>query len=191
MKYARIILFLMLYSICVYSVNIYAQNGAEKISVEVNYLPQKVEKGDMPIALTSELLKELFPELDKPRQMLLKDLKDIVHQSIFIKEGLSFVLRGDFNKDGIGDVVFGGKYISGSFGEQSFIAVITFRENSVVREFMKKFHHNEDIILSTIYSSMPFVDGVLITFALESDHQAILCWTGSEYKIGPSPWEIK
>jgi hypothetical protein len=162
-----------------------------EVKIEIDYLGpgEKIPIGDLPIDLTNELLQKLFPELKNPRQVLPKDIEIHDLSSIFT-QGLTFVLKGDFNNDGVADVVFSGRYLADNKEEKGFVAVISFLPGPFVeREFLQVFRGDRDVTLALdrYHHYKPGIDGILIYGHLASEDTSILYWTGSHYKLGMAP----
>lgn len=190
MKHIKIVLLLLLLALVLNSGEVLADGTSlKKIKVKVDSLDpdKKVKVGDLPIGLSDKLLQKLFPELKNPRQIIPKDLKDQNDLFYLFTEGLVFVLKGDFNNDGIADVVFSGKYLANDNQEKSFVAVISFPPGQFVeREFLQVFSGGA-LTLNRCYHYKPGIDGIYIFGSLGSEDIYILYWNGSHYKLEQAP----
>ena len=105
------IIFLFLLSLLLINAACSQNRVPEKRSIYLDTLPRKVIPGDIPaVALSPEVLAKLFPELKNPRVMKVSDFPDSFSRRAFVDYGFSFTLGGDFNNDGIADIVLVGKY---------------------------------------------------------------------------------
>lgn len=135
--------------------------------------------------LNKELLKKLLPELKNPRLMTLKDLEDTEEQEIFKEEGYTFVLEGDFNKDGVPDIAFVGKYDNDKKpNENSFIAIISIKNNNITRELLNKLRTKQvSLTLAPAYKHN--IDAIALIYKFGSDECGHLFWEGGIYRYEP------
>ncbi len=154
------------------------------VSVYLDYIPYRVKPGDMPIDFNKSLLNKLVPELKNPRLMTLKDLDEAFDEPhVFLSRGYSFVLRDDFNSDGIADIVFVGKYDNLEKPDKNcFIAVVSIKDKSVIREYFSRIYSNR-ISLLRVIAYKPKMDAIGMTFNLVSDDCAYLFWTGKKWQV--------
>jgi len=154
----------------------------KKISIEMETLPSNIKPGAKPITLSGDILKELFPELKNPRLMKLGDLDSSFNeQEDFIEGGFTFVLRGDFNRDGIADIAFVGKYDnSEKQDENSFIAILSVKGKKVLRIFFSKIYKKK-ISLVRVINYRPNIDAIGMTYIIPSEDCGYLFWSGKNW----------
>jgi|WetSurMetagenome_2_1015567.scaffolds.fasta_scaffold43909_1 hypothetical protein len=189
MKQIKTILFVLLLALAINPGVVWADSN-KKIKIKIDYLDlsEKVRIGNLPIGLNDGELQKLFPELKHPRQMLPKDIEKQDDLFVIFTQGLTFVLKGDFNHDGIADVVFSGKYLADdNKKEKGFVAVISFPPGGFVeREYLEVFD-DEILALDRLYHYKPGIDGIVIYGILRSEEIYILFWTGFHYSIKMAP----
>jgi hypothetical protein len=151
------------------------------VTFELSYLPEKVIAGVKPITLTSDMVKRIVPELREARLMTYEDLRYPEDQRAFVEEGYTFVLAGDFNKDGYADLAFVGKYDHNEQNDPGvFLAILSFRGKTVVRDYLSTFARDR-AFLSFISGFMDNRGGISIGFAMQSDDCGFFYWTGKRY----------
>jgi len=155
-------------------------NESKLLSIELPYIPEKVSPGDKPITLSSDLLKQLLPEINNPRRMEYDDLKSNIDRREFIEYGSTFVLKGDFNNDGIGDIAFTGKYD----GSNSFFAIITFKYKMAIRQFYST-SSTEFIALNMVPNFMNNNCAIQLIYKFASDDCEYLHWNDRFYDLKP------
>lgn len=154
----------------------------EKFVFDTEHVIGPIKPGGKPIALDEENMKKIVPELKYPRLMSLKDLTiKPGEQDFFIKEGFSFVLRGDFNRDGFADIAFVGKYSVSDKKEESFIAIVTIKGKKVFREFYKKIDRDY-IMLLLMPDYKPNIDAIFMLYKTESEDCSYLYWDEKEWQ---------
>lgn len=156
----------------------------KKVIIDLDFLPSDVRPGDKPISLAPNRLAAILPELKNPRLMSLQDLDNTKQEKeTFIEDGYTFVLRGDFNKDGYADIVFVGKYDNPENPiANSFVAIITFKKKKVIRDFFLKIG-TEKILLLRKLNYKPKSDAIFMVFNLDSEDCGYLYSTGKSYKF--------
>lgn len=151
----------------------------KKISIYLSHIRSEVKPGDMPLTLSKDLLSKLLPELSNPRLMKLEDLGDDIDA---INYGHTIVLRDDFNRDGIADIAFVGKYDNPTAPDKnSFIAIITISGGTVTREFFSKIYRDH-ISLQRIINYKPKIDAIGMTFNFNSEDCEYLYWSGKQWQ---------
>jgi hypothetical protein len=176
-------------SIIILSQQLYAADinnfSNTQITIELDFISSQVKPGDKPITLNKSLLDKLLPEVKNPRLMTFADLADAEEQSGFLEGGYTFVLRGDFNKDGIADIAFVGKYKnSESYEENSFVAIISIKGKKVVRDYFLKLN-NPKICLISIPDYKPGTDAIGMVFNIFSEECGYLFWNIKQYEFKP------
>lgn len=166
----------------------FKRNGKDQgkqIVIELSYIPKGIKPGDKPITLNPPLLSRLLPELRNPRLMSIKDLNDSDEQEGFFEGGYSFVLRGDFNKDGFADIAFVGKYDNQSDSEKnSFIAIVSIRGRKVIREYFSRLETKKAYLIRVI-DFKPQADAIGIVYNLYSEECGYLYWGKGQYNFKP------
>lgn len=159
--------------------------SGKKIVIKFDFIPSGVKPGEKPITLAPDLLHELLPELKNPRLMRFEDLGDPHEQEGFIEEGFTFVLRGDFNRDGVADLAFVGKYDNPEHPkENTFIVVVSFKEKMVIRDFFSKIPRDRaSLLLEPRYK--PKIDAIFISYTYASDDCEFLYWNRIKYEFDP------
>lgn len=156
----------------------------EKINIKLPYLPEKVKIGigSKPITLRKELLSKILPELKEPTRLSYDDLTDENQKELFIEEGRTFVLAGDFNKDGYADLAFLVKE-----GEKSlfarkkiYLVIVSFRKMSVIREYVCEIN-NPQAFLSIDPNYKKGYDGIHVGYKFETDWYDVIYWNGKKY----------
>lgn len=135
--------------------------------------------------LNDKLLNSLFPELKNPRLMNLQDFSDRDERDFFIKFGYSFVLRGDFDRDGFDELAFVGKYdYDNDSKKNSFFAIVSLRGEKIKREFFSK------VMMSTVSlikerNYKPGTDAILLVYKFGSEECGAVFWAGTKYQYEP------
>jgi hypothetical protein len=154
----------------------------QTIAIELDFIPSGIKPGDKPITLNEDLLKKLLPELRSPRLMAFEDLGSADERAGFLEGGYSFVLRGDFDRNGFPDIVLVGKYDNPQESEKnSFIAVLGIRGKKVIREFVSKIKRDH-ISLIRVINYKPNIDAIGLSYNLASDDCGYLYWTGKKWQ---------
>lgn len=189
MEYKRgLLIILLAISLCVSNLNAEAKPKEDvannQVVVELGFLPSGVKPGNMPIDLNKSLLTKLLPELKNPRLMTLKDLDEKLDEPrLFMDNGYTFVLRDDFNRDGIADIAFVGKYDNPDQPyKNSFIATVSIKGKQVIREYFSKVFRDRISLLRAI-EYKPKIDAIGMSFNLVSDDCAYLFWTGKKWQV--------
>jgi len=190
MKYAmKVVLNMVLVGICISYQKAHAENiksmPKKQITVELDSLPFHDGPGDKPVTLNKNFLTKILPEVKTPRLMAFTDLGDTDEQNSFFEGGYTFVLRGDFNKDGFADIAFVGKYDNLDSPENnSFVTIISIKGKKVTREYFSKTDTPKAYLL-TVLEYKQKIDAVGLIFNLYSEECGYLFWTGKQYDFEP------
>lgn len=152
-----------------------------KTSIELSNIFPGTRPGDKPITLSEKLLGILFPGLKNPRRMSIDDLIDIDQKEDFYEEGYTFVLRGDFNRDGIADIAFVGKYDGNNKNADAFMSILSIKGKRVIVEHWRKLpYHRAAILVDPNYKKN--IDGINIMYTFGSEECETLYWDGKQWK---------
>jgi len=187
MKYLRKLLPLVILGLCITNFNADAKpnksSSNEQVVIEGVSIPEGVKPGDKPITLNKGLLKKLLPELINPRLMTFKDLGTPAEQEGFLEGGYTFVLRGDFDRDGFADIVFVGKYDNPENPERnSFIAVVTIKGEKIIRKYFSKIHRDRISLLRAVNYKTK-IEAIGMSYNIASDDCGFLYWTGKDWQF--------
>lgn len=159
--------------------------NSQIISKELDYIPTGIKPGDKPITLSESLLGEFFPELKHPRLMGFDDLGDTDEKDSFIEGGYSFVLRGDFNNDGLADIAFLGKYENIEEPEKNtFIGILSIKGKKVTREFFSRLGYKRASLIK-VSKYKGSLDAIGIIYTINSDYCEYLFWHNNKYRFNP------
>ena len=144
------------------------------------------------ITIDNSFLKKHLTEIKNPRLLTIDDIKRDYEK--YEMEGCSFVVNGDFNKDGYDDYAIAGKY-NGPFNEESlFISILTKKNNIITVEYMKKFSFPHDRVFLCSEPGTNFIienvdkkyDVIAVAMALATEWVWLIAWDGKKY-ITPAP----
>ncbi|MCE5194611.1 MAG: hypothetical protein LLF28_04025 [Nitrospiraceae bacterium] len=153
----------------------------KKVFIEMDSIPSIVIPGDKPITLTKEFLTKLLPELKNPRLMSLEDFADPEDKEAFLESGCTFVLRGDFNNDGIADLAFVGKYDNLSNPKySSFFVIVSIKQKKVVREYFTPLMTSQVALLNVLKYKRK-IDAIELIYHFESEECGYLFWSNKKY----------
>ncbi len=130
--------------------------------------------------LISEVIQSLFPELTNPRRMSVTDLSDQEDLEEFQEGGYTFVLRGDFDKNGKADIAFVGK---SQTNNNAFFAILEIDTNKVVRRFFQDDFCPNKAVLMIDPSLIPRTDVIVVHCSMSGDYCANVYWDGQQYVI--------
>jgi hypothetical protein len=106
----------------------------------------------------------------------------------FADLGYSFVVKGDFNKDGYIDYAVAGKYDT-SIKSQLIVAIVTLKNNDITTEFLQKIPHDR-VFLSVEPGNRLRCEGtdetfdvVLVAMKLWTDYVWFIAWDGEKYFV--------
>lgn len=153
-------------------------NEDKKITVIVDYIGEDVRPGDNPLPMTDEFFGKLFPEINNPQNMEYEDL-NFINKSALIHGGLTFILRDDFNNDGIADVAFIGKYVEDST-KKTFLAILSIERKKVTRKYFEKFNSDQALLLR-VPNYKEGMDAIFVTFNYASEDCFYLFWQKDKY----------
>ncbi len=115
-----------------------------------------------------------FPQLKGARLSRPEDLRDIFREP-FRKERYSFLLKGDFNRDGYPDY-----FISGQFEQNGktkpFFALISLHGSKTIIEVLNT-EVSDTIMLKEVMTGK-----IIAAYALNSNDFYLIYWDGKEYK---------
>jgi hypothetical protein len=128
------------------------------------------------------LLKNLLPKVKAPRLMRLDDLLDDWERRNFVTDGLTFILEGDYDRDGKQDYAVAGKDDSLDPNLSAFILILTVKQG---RPVVMYFRHLRIPRLSLLLQPNCYkgFDGIGLVQTPRSDHGAYLTWDGAKYSI--------
>jgi hypothetical protein len=145
-------------------------------------------------AIDKMFLSKHLPMLKNPRVMTLGDVREkqetnILHEKIARYKRCSFILKGDFNKDGRGDYAVIGKYDGPFPGKSLFIAIFSGPYNKPTLDYLHRlpYPHDRGFLCLTTGEQMhvPRVtrkyDIILVILAVDSDNFYALVWDGKKY----------
>ncbi len=169
-------LFFGLLDLSVPEVSAHEVELSKKIIIEENHIPSVTKPGDKPITLNEQLLSKLVPELKNPRLMHYDDLSDPRDRESFIEGGYTFVLTGDFIRNGFADIAFVGKYDNPeSSTENCFFAVVSIQGKKIIREYFSKLKTKEvSLIRVSNYKSK--TDAIGLVYKFETEECGYFFW---------------
>ncbi len=147
-------------------------------------------------AINNGWLGRHLPQLKKPRLMTEGDIRNKDERDTYQKEGWSFVLKGDFDKDGFPDYCVSGKYDGPYPGKSIFVAIFTKKNDAIVPRLLYKHSIPANVAFlmrekgSSVDMELPPVAGnydiISVAFALYTEYGFVIIWNGKEYVIIPS-----
>ncbi len=158
-----------------------------KVVIELPWLPSRINPGDKPITISNRFLSEILPELKNPRFISLSDIGDDYWIQQFLEGGFTFVLMGDFNRDGIADVAFTGKFDNDTNPElNSFFAIVSIANKKVVRDFMVVLPVQcNSVWLKVLPKYKKVRNAIRLLRDGESEDILLVFWDGAKYV---APW---
>jgi len=144
------------------------------------------------ITIDNSFLKKHLTKVKNPRLLTIDDIKRDYEK--YEMEGCSFVVKGDFNKDGHDDYAIAGKY-DGPFNEESlFISILTIKNDIITVEYMEKFSFPHDRVFLCLEPGAKYVienvnkkyDVIEVAMALGTEWGWLIVWDGKKY-ITPAP----
>lgn len=159
------------------------------------FLSPIVQASDLKI--DDDFLKEYLTQLKNPRLMKIEDLTLEYERNWFLDSdfGCSFLIEGDFNKDGNSEYAVVGKY-HGTYPDDSiFVAVLSKRRVKVIVEFLYKHKamHDRAYLCKKeggklyVKNANNRFDVIVIGFSYGSDYVSAIAWDGKKYFI-PEEW---
>lgn len=143
--------------------------------ISVLVLPAEYPAGSK-LRIDNALLAKLLPEVKNPRLMTVDDLGD--DKEFFEVDGFSFILEGDFDKDGKKDYAVAGKDEDTSY---AFILVLTMRQGKPVVRYFRSLRPLVRVSLDIRRDCHKGYDAIDLAFTLRSDHGIYLVWDGKRY----------
>jgi hypothetical protein len=136
---------------------------------------------------TSEELRRLLPELRNPRIFTEADLKNDDERQAFRHDGLSFILRGDFDGNRNPDIVVAGRFDNrGNADDVAFVAILTKENSQWKRSFFLR-PHARIIALreapSDVVRTASLRPAILASFTVSgSDDYVLIYWDSQHYR---------
>jgi hypothetical protein len=137
--------------------------------------------------IDNSFLRKYLPEIKNPRIMTRKDLRKTDNFERLRIDRWSFIIHGDFNKDGYPDVAVVGRCDYEYPGKSIFIAIFTNIEGTISNEFLS-LGPGEDRAFLRLEKGTMIVEGIdekynVIFAVLEfgSDYGFVIVWDGNKY----------
>jgi hypothetical protein len=156
-----------------------------------------VSEATDPLRIDDDFLKKYLTQLKNPRLMKIEDATLEYERNWFLDSdsGCSFVIEGDFNKDGNSEFAVVGKYDGPYPNNFIFVAVLSKRRSKVVVEFLYKhevpydraFLCKEEGKRLYVKNANSRFDVIIISFAYSTDYVTAIAWNGKKYFI-PEEW---
>jgi len=109
--------------------------------------------------------------------MTLDDLNRELDKSFFKQDGFTFVVEGDFDRDGIDETT-----VAGKDGESNtFILLLAVGRGKPMVKYFEYFPGNSQLSLQVMPRCHRGFDGIALAFTLRSDHGFYLVWDGKKY----------
>ncbi|NWG01542.1 MAG: hypothetical protein HXY44_01640 [Syntrophaceae bacterium] len=161
------------------------------ILVTVTFTLLSLSEGGVFSEIDNNFLKRYVTQLKSPRLMTVGDVKLEYERAWFMdpESGCSFVVKGDFNKDGYIDYAVIGKY-DGPYPDKSiFIAIFSTKSGKVTTEFLYKHgvaHDRGFLCLErgdvvNIRNVDKRFDVIIVSFAYGTDYVSAIAWDGRRY----------
>jgi len=141
------------------------------------------------VRIDNNFLRKHLPQLKNPRLMTVLDIKEQDEKEGYRDLGLSFVIEGDFNKDGYADYAVVGKY-DGPYPDKSiFVAVLTVGANKIRVDFLHKFavpHDRAFLCLEpghkvSVENIDKRFDVIIVAMKLWTNYVWAVAWDGKKY----------
>jgi hypothetical protein len=141
------------------------------------------------VVINDEYLKKTLAQLGNPRILTSEDIMDDQERKEYMNMGYSFVVKGDFNKDGTVDYAIAGKY-DGPYPNQSiFITIISIKDDKANVEFLHRFAFPHDAVFLRVESGDEInarnigkrFDILIVAMTLWSDYSFVIVWDGTKY----------
>jgi len=126
--------------------------------------------------LDNSLLQKLLPKLRKPRLMTMDDFGEL-DKRFFRQDGFSFVVEGDFDRDGTKDTAIAGK----DEELNTFILLLAVGRGKPILKYFEYFPGNSQLSLQVVPKCHRGFDGIALVFTLRSDHGFYLVWDSKKY----------
>jgi hypothetical protein len=144
-------------------------------------------RGGKEINISNNFLEQHITQLKHPRLLTIDDItRDYEEREM---EGYSFLLKGDFNKDGRDDYAIAGKYDGPSNEELLFVCILTTKNDIITVEYIHQilFPHDRVFLSSesgakyTVKNVNKKYDIIKVAMALGTDWVWIIAWDGKKY----------
>lgn len=161
------------------------------ILVTITFTSLSLSEGRVSFEVDNNFLRKYISQLKNPRLMTIEDVK-LEYEKAWIEDpesGCSFVVKGDFNKDGYIDYGVIGKY-DGPYPDKSiFIAIFSTKGGKVTTEFLYKHgvaHDRGFLCLEwgdvvNIRNVDKKFDVIIASFAYGTDYVFAIAWDGMKY----------
>lgn len=148
------------------------------------------EDGSLP-KIDNNFLRKHITQIKNPKLMTIEDFTLEYERNWLLEpdSSCSFVVKGDFNKDGYSDYAVVGKY-DGPYRDKSiFIAILTAKENKIFTEFLYKHNvaHDRAFLCAKpgrqveIKNIDKRFDVIIAGFSYGTDYLFAIVWNGKEY----------
>ena len=138
--------------------------------------------------IDNSFLRKYLPEIKNPRMMTRNDLRNTDNIEDLRIGRWSFIIHGDFNKDGYPDVAVVGKCDYEYPGKFIFIAIFTNIEGIISNQFLD--WAPEDRALLQLEKGTMIVEGIdekydviMLAVNLGSEYEYVIVWDGNKYII--------
>jgi hypothetical protein len=165
----------------------------------VIFLSSAAEASD-PLRIDDDFLKKYLTQLKNPRLMKIEDVTLEYERNWFLDpaSGSSFVIEGDFNKDGNPDYAVIGKYDGPYPSNSIFVAVLSKRRGKFTVDFLYKHEAPHDRAFLTkeegrklyVKNANKRFDVIVIGFAYGTDYVSAIAWDGKRYFIAEEWWYL-
>jgi len=156
--------------------------------------PFFIRANENDVVIDKVFLQKHLPKLKNPRPMSVEDVPAVEEKIILSEEQTlykkcSFIITGDFNKDGRTDYAVIGKY-DGPFANDSIFIAIFSRTNTVIKlDYLYKLTYPHDrgflCITSGEKMNIPKInkqyDVIVVVLAVDTDNGFTLAWNGRQY----------
>jgi len=161
------------------------------ILAAITFTSLSLSEGGVSSEIDNNFLKQYVTQLKSPRLMTIEDVKLEYEKAWFmdLESGCSFVVKGDFNKDGYTDYAVIGKY-DGPYRDKSiFVAIFSTKRGKVTTEFLYKHgvaHERGFLCLErgdvvNIQNVDKRFDVIIVAFAYGTDYVSAIAWDGRKY----------
>jgi hypothetical protein len=153
-----------------------------------------------PLRIDDDFLKKHLTQLKNPRLMRIEDVTREYERNWVLDSdsGCSFVIEGDFNKDGNSDYAVVGKYDGPYPNNYNFVAILSKRRGKVVVEFLYKHEvpHDRAFLCKEegkklyVKNAGKRFDVIVIGFAYGTDYVSAIAWDGKRYFKAEEWWYL-
>ncbi len=144
-------------------------------------------KGLKQLQIDDRFLCKYVTQVKNPHLLTEKDLKRKPEKEAYKDYGYSFLVEGDFNKDGNTDYAIAAKYNDENSKQAVFVAIITVRNSNVAVEFFYPIPSHDRIFLHLEQGTMHVenidrrYDVILVALELWTDYVFVVAWDGKKY----------